>query len=49
MGDYLRSRFYLTGKAKRGVDDDFGLSRDLSTHFALSVLVQSLIIYFSGG
>jgi hypothetical protein len=41
--------FTSTGKGKRGIDDDFGLSRDVSTHFALPVLVQSLIIYFSGG
>lgn len=41
--------FNPTGKGKRGIDDGFGLSRNFSTHSALSVLVQSLNIYFLAG
>lgn len=38
-----------TREGKRGIDGGFGLSRDFSTHFALFVLAQSLVIYFLGG
>jgi hypothetical protein len=38
-----------TGTGKCGIGDGFGLSRDFSTHVSLSVLVQSLIIYFLAG
>ncbi len=38
-----------TGTGKYGISDGFGLSRKFSIHVSLSVLVQSLIIYFLAG